>query len=328
MELNKLLEEFPWTETYRRLCGDPPDQSEISLERPQALIIQYRESQLEVLARGMYGPKLASDVPLQGNEPGVEQQKLPRFEFNDPDRAARRFLRVAAQVGSRLRPWTPEHLAELDPADALLGRLLRLLAVAEEPAGSSGSTEGEWEELKARSAVDNPEDDEPSPFGPVLGPMFALAAWSEELTEAESSHGLLRPLVAQLGTTDRLEALADWAGAVVEAGAREIAAINPHSYDRGLVIEAPEVMVEFGGDLAHVRDIVLAGPREENTDFLEQVRELDGVAAEETDFIYEPVPGMVRVRAWSVAPLAVERLTASADEADAKVIEVAGETKI
>jgi|GEM_PF-5971458 len=328
MELNKLSEQFPWDETYRRLCGDPPEQRDLPLERAKALIVEQRESQLEVLSRGMYGPRLMTGSPPHGDEPEVGQE-LPRFEFNDPDRTARRFMRVAAQVGARLRPWTPERLAQLDPANALLGRLLRLLAVAEEPAGSSGDMGAEWEELKAGSAVLSAEGEEPSPLGPVLGPMFTLTAGSDESMGAESSHGLIRPLVAQMGTTDRLDALANWARDVVEAGARQIAAISPRAYARGLSIEVPAVMFELGhGGPAHVRDIVLAGPRERNVDFLKQVRELDDVAEEETDFIYEPAPGIVRVRAWSVAPLEIERLTDSADEANAKVIEVAEEKAI
>lgn len=335
MELKKLSEQFPWDETYRRLCGDPPEQSELSLEQAKALIVEQRESQLEVLARGMYGPRLVTGAPPGGDDPEGEGDEpalgyeLPRFEFNDPDRTARRFMRVAAQVGARLRPWTPERLAELDPADALLGRLLRLLAVAEAPAGSSGDMGAEWEELKASSAAVAADAEEPFPLGPVLGPMFALTDGSDESMGAESSHGLIHPLVAQLGTTDRLDALAGWAGDVVEAGARQIAAISPDAYARGLSIEVPGVMFELGhGGPAYVRDIVLAGPRERNRDFLEQVRELAGVDEEETDFIHEPAPGIVRVRAWSAAPLQIERLTDSADEANAKVIEVAEEKKI
>ncbi len=326
MKLKELLEEFPWDETYRRLCDDPPDQSELPLKRVGALIIEQRDSQLQVLARGMYGPRLVTDSPPRSDGPEVRQRRLPRFEFNDPEQAARTFLRVAAQVGANLRPFAPSHLAELGVPGALLGRLLRLLAIAEEPSDRSGPEGTEWLELKEMAAAHG----ESSPFGPVLGPMLLLAGSSGESAAEGSDYDLIRPLVAELGTTDRVDGLAKWTSAVVEAGSRHIAMVSPLSYPREISVEADVMRAEVvpRGVRARARDIVLAGRREENVDFLRQVRELDGVVNEETGFIYEPEPGLVRVRAWSKDSLEIERLTRSASAANAKVIEVLDDTII
>lgn len=51
-----------------------------------------------------------------------------------------------------------------------------------------------------------------------------------------------------------------------------------------------------------MRDIRLVGSREQNEDFLAEVRSISGVEAQ-TRFIYEEVPGRTRIRAWSDKPL-------------------------
>lgn len=327
MKLKELLEEFPWDETYRRLCGDPPDQSQLPLDRAKTLIDEQRDSQLQVLARAMYGPRLVPGSPPRSDEPEARKRKLPRFEFNDAEQAAHTFLRTATQVGASLRLFTLGRLAELDAPDASLGRLLRLLAIAEESPDRLDPEGTEWFELKEAATASG----ESSPFGPVLGPMLFLAGSAGESVAEGSDYDLIRPLVAELGATDRVEGLAKWTSAVVEAGSRHIAKISPLPYPRELSLEvAAGLLGAFivGASGARARDIVLAGRREENVDFLREVEDLDGVVKEETGFIYEPEPGLVRLRAWSKDPLEVENLTHSADVANAKVIEVLDDTVI
>lgn len=320
MKLDSFLRKRPLDRSIGVLCDDAPAPEQLSLDRARELISHQRNSQVPVLAREMYGPLLATE-PTEGELATLESLRTPRFEFNDPGLVARVFLRAAAQVGASLAPFQAEHLAELDRHDASLGRFLRLLAIAEGEPIMRDEQRGELVELILAELGDAAE----APFGPVLTPMLMLLLPVGRLEKAPN-YFLIRPLVNELAGTDRGSGLAEWTTAVVEAGALHIGRISYLRIGPSTVTPtARESRTTLRG--AHARDVVLAGDREANSEFLEGIHRLPGVETQ-TRFIYEPEPGLVRIRAWSEGPLEPARLTEIAADTNARIVQILDDTLI
>lgn len=320
MKLDDFEEKFPLEETIRMLNEEAPGQP--SLERAEELIDHQRASQVPILVREMYGPILATEPEAARDDPTVDSSTSPRFRFKDPDRVAQISLRAAAQVGASLRAFRPEELTGLQPSDESLGRLLCLLSIEEEKPPDLDRRRAEW-------AVSFPEEldtDAEAPLGPVLTPMFLLSLPAPQV-EGLSTEALAGPLVAELTGMDRGEELVTWAADVVEAGAAAIDAadeVHPSPLLEPFLAARMEALARRP---AHARDIVLVGTRDENSFFLREVRHRLDVE-EPTRFIYEPEPGLVRLRAWSQGELSPERLTEIADSLDANIVEMLDDTVI
>lgn len=275
------------------------------------------------MSRVMYGRKLlkpSSDG--WSHSPTTAGPRLHRFYFNDPRATARTSVDAAAQVGARLAPFRPDDLELLDPDDRVLGMLLRLTSVSREPLSMSLIAR-EWSRLIV--------DVHPRvlALGPVLAPMMAIVdrLQGREGDQSPLSYAEIQPLVAQLGGSDRGERLIEWTAEVIAAGARLITDLIPISRSRP-EIDLPQITREALTDSRsrHARDIVLAGDRIENGPYLKLLRSLSSVE-KGTDFIYEPEPGLVRIRAWSeepLEPLALVEL--GSDTTDIEMVDVLDDT--
>jgi hypothetical protein len=337
MKLNDLLDEFPWERTYESLCSEPDDPTKLPLEWARELIDSYRDSQVAVLSRAMYGPRLTPEWRDRDRRRGLDaspsklsEPRLPRFELSDPVRAARAFLRVAAQAGAGLEQFQSEHLTELDSTDTALGRLLQILATAGDPRVDPEVPLGL---LSALLPAAVPFLSGREAFGPVLTPMFVLAVspWVEP--SQRDAAQLTWKLVEEVGTTDRHEELTRWIAGVVEAGSASIEVstrlnfVRPPSEEvarSGLGPLYYEQAVAQGRRGIHARDIVVAGDREVNRTLIERIQSLHDIQA--ADFIYEPQPGVVRIRTWSELPVPEQLLMGAADESGSQVIEFLDET--
>lgn len=311
------ISDSSWGEVYKELCRPAPSGDELELGRAGELISQQRESQVPVLAREMYSPVFETTQPITEGSGEETHPRDARFQFSDAGHAATTFLGVAAQAGAGLLPFGFERLGQLAPADVLLGRLLLLLATAEEREQGWATQGDEWAWLFESAS----NGDVPHPFGLVLTPMvLAVVRGAPGKPESEA----ILSLVAELGGTDRTDELIQWATRVVAAGAEQLVALG----GRGLMhwavaIQAPPVAVVPRG--VHARDIILPGSRKANEGFLDKIREIPGVEAQ-TRFIYEPQPDVVRIRTWSDEPLADDYLNQLAEDAGTPITEILDDT--
>jgi hypothetical protein len=220
MNLDALLDKFPWHETFRALCQEPPSEGSLQLTDAQQLIGQQRASQLAVLSRMMYSPLLegnyerAKNSSEQGDYLRMASRRLRR-----PDQASRLFLAAAAQAGKALRPFGPERLSELDRDDAALGRLLVVLSVAQSSPRSRAAYAHEWPEI-ARQGFESRQS---SPFGTVLTPMLFGAEFHARGPIRPNYSVLVGRLVTELReTTSGGDRLAGWTRSLVRAGAARL----------------------------------------------------------------------------------------------------------
>lgn len=134
MKLDVLLEQYPWEGTREVLCQQLPAQEQLPLEAAKRLIAQQRASQVEMLLSLMISPRLQREQAISSAAGlgGVREPRADTFQLRDPRRSARLFIDRALRTGKDLRPFEAEELEKLDREDAALGRLLRLMALAQE----------------------------------------------------------------------------------------------------------------------------------------------------------------------------------------------------
>ncbi len=314
MKLERLTVEFPWERTFEVLCREAPAREAPSPERAQELIEQQRESQVSVLSRVMDSPLLETDYAETSDSP--ERSERPRdapFQLRDPRQTSRLFLGVAAQAGTVLRPFGALLLDELDPADAMLGRLLVVLSITDSSSPSRAEHADEWPEILRRGA----HAGQALPFGPVLTPMLVAAG-----PEFAGAYGIDPEspweLAGRLEATHRSEKLAPWISRLLREGATRLAALSEGR------LPGPTPNRHRG---AHSRDIVLVGSRERGEYFLAALKSIHGVEAQ-TRFIVESTPGLSRIRAWSAEPLDADRLYAMAEALDVKIESLTDDTDV
>jgi hypothetical protein len=119
----------------------------------ERFIARQRESQLEVLQRLMLSPVLEAQAAVQSFDP-VSHTAHPRpqvLELRAPRRTARLFLDQAIRAGKDLRPLQTSNFQQLEYSSAYLGRLLRLLAVAQDtPRRERARLADEWRLVTAQ----------------------------------------------------------------------------------------------------------------------------------------------------------------------------------
>jgi hypothetical protein len=120
VKLELALERMPWPETFERLCADP--ETRVQPQNPWRIIGSQRDTQVDTLARCMFQPTLAY---------AAREGSMSDFQLQAPRTTARLVLADAIRTGRHLLLYDPNELAELDPVDAGLGLLLRLMATAD-----------------------------------------------------------------------------------------------------------------------------------------------------------------------------------------------------
>jgi hypothetical protein len=242
MKLDALLERFPWHGTLEALCQEPPGAGSLPLTNAQELIEQQRESQLAVLSRMMYSPLLEGNYERAEDifEPS-DYRRTTSLRLRRPDQASRLFLAAAAQAGKALRPFGPERLSELGRDDAALGRLLRVLSVAQASPKRRAVHGHEWPEI-ARLGI---EGTVASPFGIVLTPMIMYVepeAW-------EVGHDIYPDPIWELSKAlhkiTSSAKLTDWTYRLVRAGAVRLRRLRGDERSTSLSADHIEQLLEL-----------------------------------------------------------------------------------
>jgi hypothetical protein len=214
-----VLQRYPWEATWVRLCGDPPPPEELPLDDARQIIARERDSQIPRLFTLMLTPIVepARHPPKRPNDPPRGETL---FRLREPRRTARLFLERSVSAGQNLRQFPVEELEQLDDRrDSALGRLLRLLAVADGlPLRERRAYRTEWSNLRFLGAD----------FGPVLTPM--LRATTETKPSREANHLQLAELLAarlaeaaersERSTEDK--SLGQWTNLLIRQGAARL----------------------------------------------------------------------------------------------------------
>jgi hypothetical protein len=305
MKLEELLEKYPWPETREALFRDPPARDELSPAYARTIIERQRRSQLRVLLRMLHGPVLEDDFPrAEGRGP---RRLEPQLKLRDSKEAAQLFLSVAAQTGKALVRIGPEGLADLDPADGALGRLLLLLSITEALPWERRVHAHEWIQI-ARDRDGSWLD---KPFGGVLTPMVFKASIGAYDVHSDSGQRLAEDL--RRATDD--QRVTSWARSLIEHGADRLVALSENQLPGGGYEQEETRSPEAA---RYTRDIRLVKADGRPDDFLDSLKMTTGVEAQ-SRFIVEEDPRFLKLRTWSAEPIDDATLDQLAQKAEVRI---------
>jgi hypothetical protein len=212
MNLDELLTGFPWERTRDVLWEEPSavekEPTPADARAVSRLISAQRESQLDLLVDLSVTPIIAE--PKAASRVDPTYLGPPIHELRAPRAVSRLFLERVARVGKDLGRLSAEAMQRVDPANADLGRVLRLIALAaERRVAERDDLEVDWVQI-------SPEAD----LGIVLTPMY-MHMVRGRMPHNEESARLADAL--QSGIEKRAlrvaEDIAVWAAALSKEGA-------------------------------------------------------------------------------------------------------------